>query len=151
MEQATLWIAIAIGVIIPFVVWVFNSLITKKIDDLNTEHDETKKAIYKLKDGMTDSAKEMFATIFKRFDIYKDYAEKNFVSQKLYDLAREYQEKQTDQKILSYFSTLTTQINALEGKLENSIKNMTDKMDDVKAMIKELKTSLKEDGHHGNL
>lgn len=146
METIALWVTIGIGVFIPLLGFIFNSLITKKIDRLEEDHEETKKQIDILKEGITDQAKEGFKTVFKRFDDYKDFADNMFVRQKEYNLAREYQEKQTDQKISSSVLTLTTQIQALENRVENTTNNISEKIEDIRDMMKELKTNGKNIG-----
>lgn len=134
-----LWVTVGIGVVVPLIGFVFNSLITNKINDQRDEIHELKKDLETLKDGMTTRAKEGFSTVFKRFDEYKEYIEKTFVRSREYDLSREYQEKQTDQKIVSMFSTLNTQIQGIDNRIENLNRNTNEKIDDIKAMIKELK------------
>lgn len=143
MEQAMLWVTVAIGIIVPFVVWLFNSLITAKIDKLDKEHDETKKETEILKNGITERTKEGFQTVFNRFDDHKDYVEKTFVRQKEYEIAREYQEKQTDLKIVSLLTTINTQIQGVENKIENTSKNTDNQIKDVKDMIRDIKEDLK--------
>lgn len=116
-------------IVIPFVIWLFN---------IQKEHD---KQLDELKEGMTNRAKEGFQTVFKRLDDVKDYSEKHFVPIGEYNIAREYQEKQTEQKIASLFVTLNTQIQGLENKIVDSGKVTAEKFEDIKTMIKELKTN----------
>lgn len=143
------WIAIAaiiVPIIIGFVGWVFNTIITKKIDNLESDHNTTKKEMEVLKDGMSARAKEGFTTVFKRLDEVKEYGDKNFVRIGEYNIAREYQEKQTEQKIASMFITLNAQIQGLENKIDNAVKVNSDKIEDIKTMIKELKDDKKNGG-----
>lgn len=118
-------------IVIPFVVWLFN---------IQKEHD---KQLEELKEGMTNRAKEGFQTVFKRLDDVKDYSENHYVPIGEYNIAREYQEKQTEQKIASMFVTLNTQIQGLENKIVDSGKITSDKIEDIKTMIKELKQNNK--------
>lgn len=143
------WIAIAaiiIPIIMGFIGWVFNTIITKKIDSLESDHNDTKKEMEVLKEGMTNRAKEGFTTVFKRLDEVKEYGDKNFVRIGEYNIAREYQEKQTEQKIASMFITLNAQIQGLENKIDNAVKVNSDKIEDIKTMIKELKDDKKNGG-----
>lgn len=133
MEQAMLWVAI-IGILLPiilgFIGWIFNALITRKIDDLQKENDNRRKEIDDLKEGITSKAKEGFTTVFKRIDDLKlvmdtkfkeseDHCEKTYVRDSEYKIHREYQEKDVDQKFKSMIGIINTQFENVETKTDS--------------------------------
>lgn len=141
MEQIAIWVGILITPVLAFIGWIFRNLIARDIDILKADHGDTKKQLDELSKGMSDKAKEGFETVFKRLDANKEYVEKTFLREKEYKIALEYQEKQTDQKIVSSFTTLNTLIQGLEDKIEIGTKNTSEKFDDIKNMIKDLKAN----------
>lgn len=106
-------------IVIPFVIWLFN---------IQKEH---QRELDELKEGMTNKAKESFQTVFKRIDEIKDYSERTYVREAEYKIHREYQEKDVDQKFKSLMTTMTTQF-----------QNVEDKIDELKDALKE-----KNNGH----
>ena len=119
-----MWVTISIGVGVPLVGLVFNTLITNKINDCKQETADLKKEVDALKDGITGKAREGFQTVFKRLDEVKEMAEKTFVRQDNYNISREYQEKATDEKFKSLLNVMNAQF-----------ENVEDKIDAIKALI----------------
>lgn len=116
-----MWIAIAavvLPMILGFVGWIFNSLITNKIHDLKEENRVIKKEIEALHSGITDKAKEGFQTVFRRIDQFKESADNTFVRMDNYNIAREYQDKASDEKFKSLLSIMNTQFQSVEDKID---------------------------------
>lgn len=114
MEQISLWVTIFIGIIIPFVGWIFNSLITNKINDVVSKQKEDK---------------ELF---FKRLDSVKDEVENNYVRKDLYDQATKFNTEHTDEKFKSLLTIMTTQFSNVEDKIEELKKILNDKLTHTK-------------------
>lgn len=113
-----LWVTIFGMIIIPIIGWIFNTLITRKIDDLREENKILRNELDNLKVGMSDKAKEGFQTVFKRLDDVKDVADKTFVRIDNYNLHKEYQEKDMDSKFKSLMATMTSQFQNVEDKID---------------------------------
>lgn len=114
MDQITIWLTVAIGIIIPFIGWIFNTLITRKIDDIIQQQKENK---------------ELF---FKRLDEEKDNLMNNYVRKDIYDQAMKFYNEHNDEKFKSLLGTMTTQFNNVEDKIEELKKIMNDKFNNHK-------------------
>lgn len=117
MEQIMLWVTIFGIIIIPLLGWVFNSLITKKIDEIISQQKSDRDLFFKKHDILKDQTEE-------RFEKVKKDNEQEYVSQKLYDQAMAFHQKEFDGK----FNMLMDSIN----KLDTDVKA---RFDDVKNLI----------------
>lgn len=106
-----LWIT-AIGMIVfPLVGFIFNSLITRKIDDGSNRQDEMEKK--------TEEDKEL---LLRRLDDHKKFCENNYVYQKMYDQAMQFHQKETDSK----FNNLVESMNKQFENVEKNISGVKD-------------------------
>ncbi len=108
MEHISGWLAVISVIIFPFIGWVFNTLITNKINELKTAQEEDRKLF------------------FKRLDEEQAFCENNYVNQKLYDQAKQFHEKETDAKFNNLVESMNKQFENVEGKI-----------DDIKDLINE--------------
>lgn len=108
MEPISGWLAIASVIIFPFIGWVFNTLITNKINELKSTQEENRN------------------TLFKRIDEEREFSKNNYVNQKLYDQAKQFHEKETDAKFNNLVESMNKQFENVEGKI-----------DDIKDLINE--------------
>lgn len=103
MEHISTWMTIVIGVVIPFVGWIFNTLITKKIDDLYGKITE-----------IEQSRKESRELFFKRLDdIRAEYVRKD-----LYDQAMQFHQKETDSKFNNLVESMNKQFENVEKNIQ---------------------------------
>lgn len=107
-----LWVTISGIIIIPLVGWIFNALITKKIDDINTRID-----------ALEVSREEDKSLFFKRLDDYKQIVENTYVLQKMYDQAMQFHQKETDQKFNNLVESMNKQFDNVEKNIEG-VKNL---------------------------
>ncbi len=121
MEQAMLWITVFGIIVIPLIGWLINTLITKKIDNLELSRKEDK---------------DLF---FNRLDSVKDLLNTQYVRKDLYQQALEYHQKEVDGK----FNSLVESINKMD-------KDVKEKFDEVKDLINEKFNGQKQGGNHGN-
>ncbi len=110
-----LWVTIFGIIIIPLIGWVFNTLITRKIDECNTHLENTDKRI--------EAYKESF---FNRLDAVKSFGNETYVKKEMYEQAMEYHQKEVDGK----FNSLVESINKMD-------KDVKEKFDEVKDLINE--------------
>ena len=124
-------IVTAIGVIvIPFVGWIFNSLITKKIDDQYENIKNLKNELEMEKENSSSKNKQLSETIFNRLDDLKKMANETYVRQDLYKQNLEFQTREVDQK----FSNILAITSA-------NFKSIEDKLDSIKSDFKDMKFS----------
>lgn len=90
MEQVMLWVTIFGVIIIPLVGWIFNSLITRKIDGLEEQLNGQRKAF-----------------------------EENYVRKDIYDQAITFHQKETDNKFHNLVETMNKQFENMEGKIDD--------------------------------
>ena len=93
MEHISVWIAIVMGVVVPVGGFIFNSLITKRNDEL----------------------KELF---FKRLDEEKMNLSNNYVRKDLYEQAMKFHVEHSDEKFKSMMQLMTNQYENVEDKIE---------------------------------
>lgn len=102
MENISVWIAIVMGVVVPVGGFIFNSLITKRNDEL----------------------KELF---FKRLDEEKMNLSNNYVRKDLYEQAMKFHIEHSDEKFKSMMQLMTNQYENVEDKIEELKKLINDK------------------------
>lgn len=102
MEHISVWIAIVMGVVVPVGGFIFNSLITKRNDEL----------------------KELF---FKRLDEEKMNLSNNYVRKDLYEQAMKFHVENSDEKFKSMMQLMTNQYENVEDKIEELKKLINDK------------------------
>jgi ABC-type multidrug transport system fused ATPase/permease subunit len=102
MEHISVWIAIVMGVVVPVGGFIFNSLITKRNDEL----------------------KELF---FKRLDEEKMNLSNNYVRKDLYEQAMKFHVEHSDEKFKSMMQLMTNQYENVEDKIEELKKLINDK------------------------
>lgn len=102
MENISVWIAIVMGVVVPVGGFIFNSLITKRNDEL----------------------KELF---FKRLDEEKMNLSNNYVRKDLYEQAMKFHVENSDEKFKSMMQLMTNQYENVEDKIEELKKLINDK------------------------
>ncbi len=102
MEHISVWIAIVMGVVVPVGGFIFNSLITKRNDEL----------------------KELF---FKRLDEEKMNLSNNYVRKDLYEQAMKFHIEHSDEKFKSMMQLMTNQYENVEDKIEELKKLINDK------------------------
>ncbi len=122
MEQISVWLTVAGVIVFPFIGWIFNTLITNKINDLKKDHDDTKLQL--------EEYKELF---FKRLDALKENVEHTYVRKDIYDQATLYHLNSSDEKFKSLLSIVNTQFQNIEDKIIST----DEKIDDLKEFIKE--------------
>lgn len=104
-------ISLTVGIVCPVLGWLFNTIITKKIDAGNIKDQDIEK-----------KQKEDFDLLFKRLDEVKQ----SCVRKDMYDQAMQFHQKETDNK----FNNL---IESMNKQFDNVEKNI----DDVKDLINE--------------
>ena len=102
MEHISVWIAIVMGVVVPVGGFIFNSLITKRNDEL----------------------KELF---FKRLDEEKMNLSNNYVRKDLYEQAMKFHVENSDEKFKSKMQLMKNQYENVEDKIEELKKLINDK------------------------
>lgn len=102
MEHISVWIAIVMGVVVPVGGFIFNSLITKRNDEL----------------------KELF---FKRLDEENMNLSNNYVRKDLYEQAMKFHVENSDEKFKSMMQLMTNQYENVEDKIEELKKLINDK------------------------
>ncbi len=102
MEHISVWIAIVMGVVVPVGGFIFNSLITKRNDEL----------------------KELF---FKRLDEENMNLSNNYVRKDLYEQAMKFHVEHSDEKFKSMMQLMTNQYENVEDKIEELKKLINDK------------------------
>ena len=100
MQTISLWLTVIIGIILPFIGWAFNSIITKKIDDLDA------------------TQKERTAIFFKKLDENRKLVEDNYVRKDMYEQAHNFLQQASDEKFKSMLSIINTRFESIEDKIE---------------------------------
>lgn len=101
------WISILGVIVIPFVGWIFNTLITNKINDVNKKIEDVETA--------RKSDREVF---FKRLDAVKESTEKDYVRKDLYEQAMKFYNEHNDEKFKSLLTVVNTRFENVEEKIE---------------------------------
>lgn len=101
MEQIMLWVTIFGIIVIPLVGWLINTLITKKIDNLEAKQEEDKKLF------------------FRKLDEDRENVEDHYVRQDIYNQAMTYHNEKSDEKFKSLLSIVNTQFSNMENKFDN--------------------------------
>lgn len=101
MEHLFGWVSLFVGVGFPLIGWVFNTVITKKIDDIQEQQEKDRKLF------------------FSRLDADREHAEASYVNQKLYDQAIAFYQKETDSKFNNLVERMDKQFQAIEKKLDD--------------------------------
>lgn len=110
MEQIGIWISISVGIIIPFIGWIFRNLISRDIEDLRTKQ------------------KEDHDLYFKRLDAIKLELERDYVRKDIYDQAMKFYNEHNDEKFKSLLTIMNTQFENMESRIEEIKKLITDKL-----------------------
>lgn len=126
MEQFSAWVTIFIGVVIPFVGWIFNSLITNKINELNRKNDELQLELKQTREDFENRQKEDRNLVFSRLDVVKDA----YVRKDLYEQATKFHTEHNDEKFKSLLTIMTTQFTNVENKIEDLKKLINEKLND---------------------
>ena len=121
-----LWITIIGMIVMPLGGWLINSLITKKIDDQNSEIEDLKKEL-------SDTKK----TFYNSLNGQRAAFEETYVRKDLYDQAIELHRINNDEKFKSLLGIVTTQYTNLESKINENNINMNDKITSLKNLINE--------------
>lgn len=111
MEQTMLWVTIFGIIIIPLIGWIFNTLITKKIDDLTYQQDKDRELFFKKYDILKEHLENSLSKMAK--DIETEY-----VLQKLYDQAMQFHQKETDTKFNNLIETMNGSFKRVEGDIK---------------------------------
>lgn len=124
MEQIMLWVTIVGIIVIPLMGWLFNTLITRKIDAQDARNDE--------QDEKNDkNFKELQNLFFKRLDedraqneanlkeLIKDVKD-NYVQSNIYKQAMDFYHQNTDEKFKSLLSVMNTQFDNVESKIDGT-------------------------------
>lgn len=106
MEVNT-WITICLGVVFPFVGWIFNSLITNKINEVNKRVDEA--------ELQRKSDRELY---LRRLDDVKKDMEDHYVRKDLYEQAMKFYNEHNDEKFKSLLAIMNTQFENVEKSIE---------------------------------
>lgn len=124
MEQTILWVNIVGVIVIPLLGWVFNSLITNKIDSSNKRIDDLEK--YRSED------KKEF---YNQLNGLRQSIEKDYVFQKLYDQEISHIKEKSSNEIKGFLAIVNTQFSNVEDKIDHTNK----KIDDTNKNIDEIK------------
>lgn len=121
------WIAISIGIVIPFIGWIFNTLITNKINELD-----------KNINALEVSHETNRAVLFKRLDETKDYFSdhlekelKEYTRFDIYAQAIKHHSESNDEKFKNLMQTMNKQFENMDDKIDELKKIMTDKIKGV--------------------
>lgn len=114
--ELTLGVTIFVGVVVPLIGWVFNALITKKIDSIIEQQDRDR---------------ELF---FKRLDEEKLNVDSICVRKDMYEQSMKHHKENEDAVFKSFLSIVNTQFQNLENKLENINEKLLDKVQDIKEL-----------------
>lgn len=128
-------IAVLIGSMLSVIGYIFNSLITKKIDALEEARRKSEQDREDIRELIDSKEKETYKNIFKRVDEIRLAADLKFVDARLYEQAQIFQDRQVDEKLKSLLLTVTTQLE----NIDNKFKNVEDKLDDLKTTIRGMK------------
>ena len=129
MEQPMLWVTVIGIIVLPFLGWIINTLITKKIDDANEEIEKVSKELESAKESL-DKALNGQRTSFET-------TLKEYVRKEMYDQAIELHRINNDEKFKSLLSIVTTQYTNLESKINENNINMNEKISGLKTLINE--------------
>lgn len=110
MEHIAVWVAIFTGIVLPFVGWIFNTLITKKIDTV------------------IDRQEKDSGLFFKRLDEERLNVSNNYVRRDIYEQATKFYFDHSEEKFKSVLHIMNTKFESME-----------DKIDEVKTLISEMK------------
>lgn len=113
-----LWVTVIGIIIIPVLGWIINAVITRKIDELQDKTKELERSMKEQEDLTLNRSNERFKLIFQRMDDYKEYVEKIYVRESEYKIYREYQLQSMDDKFKSLMSTMTSQFQNVEDKID---------------------------------
>lgn len=109
MEQIMIWVTVFGIIVIPLLGWIFNTLITKKIDKMEDSRDNDKKLF------------------FQRLDEDRKNVEDHYVRRDLYEQAIAFYNEKNDEKFKSLLAVMTTQFNSVEEKIDD-LKKVLDKL-----------------------
>lgn len=109
MEHISTWVGLVVALLTVVILPLVNTLITKKIDNLETKQKEDR---------------DLY---FQRLDIVKD----TYVRKDMYQQAMEFHQKETDSK----FNNLVSSMNKQFENVEEKIQNVDGKIDDIKDLI----------------
>lgn len=104
-----IWVTVFGIIVIPLLGWIFNTLITKKIDKLEDSRDNDKKLF------------------FQRLDEDRKNVEDHYVRRDLYEQAIVFYNEKNDEKFKSLLTVMTTQFNNVEEKIDD-LKKVLDKL-----------------------
>lgn len=107
-----LWVTIVGIIVIPLIGWAINTLITKKIDALESQQKIDRDLFFDKLDEDRESVEKHLA-LYVRKDIYEQ--------------ALMFIEKQNDEKFKSMLAIMTTQFSNVEGKIEEIKSLINDK------------------------
>lgn len=122
MEQAMLWVTIFGIIVIPLVGWIFNTLITNKIDAGNIKIEAQEKSLEAAK-------KEYYADL----NGFRKAIEDGYVRKDLYEQAMKFHSDKNDAEFKSLLAVVNTQF----GNMEDKYQNMDEKIDEIKELINE--------------
>lgn len=120
MEQILLWVTIFGVIIIPIAGWIFNSLITRKIDDGNKKDDELEEKI----EACEKKNHEFKGLIFAKLDIHKLECEKIYVRSDINNEKFHNLEEKTDSKISAHMLLLQKEFQYIKEALEKLTKQI---------------------------
>lgn len=114
MEPMAFWLSVLVPVVFTFVGWIFNTLITRRIDSIEAKQKEDKELFFKQINGLRESI------------------ENDYVLQKLYDQAQILNERNNDDKWKSMLAIINTQFQNVENKIEGIKDFINNKFNDNK-------------------
>lgn len=131
-EQLILWLTACTVLVFPFVGWIFNTLITNKINEQaklieasETARQADKETFFKRLDDIKkehNEAKEKLETSIKE----------EYVQKALYEQAMKFYNEHNDEKFKSLMATMMTQFNNVEEKIAEVKKIIDDKFNNHK-------------------
>jgi hypothetical protein len=127
MEQVAVWAAIFAPICFTFLGWVFNSVITKKIDDIKAELQTT-----------NDQVKEDRELFFRRLDEEKARVDAEFVRRDMYEQSMRHQRENNEAAVKSLLHIMNTQFANLESKMQGISDKIGEKVNDMKELEKKI-------------
>lgn len=120
MEQAMLWVTIFGIIVLPIIGWIFNSLITNKINELREQQKEDRELL------------------FKRLDEERLHVETECVRKDMYEQSMRHHKENEEATFKGLLSIVNTQFANLEANMlvhSKDIKDLEGKIDSIKDLI----------------
>lgn len=131
MEHVTSWAAIFVPIVFTFLGWIFNTVITNKINDIIAQQKDDR---------------ELF---FKRLDEDRLHVESECVRKDMYEQSMRHHKENEDAVFKSLLSIMNTQFQNMETNMQGygkDIKDLEGKIDGIKDLINKISVNKQNGG-----